>query len=312
LNAHYPAKSQELNRELCQLLVYLEAPGVTSKTLALLDGAPTQEEQIFYIVALRNLKAGWTIDQRQHYFRWFDRSREGIGHPLETFKWFAEAGQTYRDGASFPKFIANIRKAAVAALPDDQRAELAPVLLDEQTSAKPPAAQRRVVKEWKMEDLQPALDQLAHGRNFARGKQAFNDAQCILCHRLGNEGGSVGPDLTGVASRFTARDIMESILEPSKVVSEQFQNISVTTKAGEEVTGRLVEETSDKLELVMNPLAPDNRTVVRKQDVLRRDTSKISPMPEGAVNILTRDEILDLIAYLQSGGNERADSFGGK
>ncbi len=163
-----------------------------------------------------------------------------------------------------------------------------------------------------MEDLQPALDQLTRGRNFARGKQAFNDAQCILCHRLGNEGGSVGPDLTGVASRFTARDIMESILEPSKVVSEQFQNISVTTKAGEEVTGRLVEETNDKLELVINPLAPDNRTVVRKQDVVRRDASKISPMPEGAVNILTRDEILDLIAYLQSGGNERADSFSGK
>jgi len=306
----YPANIFALNRELCQLLVYLEAPDVVSKTLALLDAAPTQEEQIFYIVALRNLKAGWTIEQRKHYLSWFNKSREGIGHPLELIKWFADVGQTCRDGASFPKFLANIRKDAVAALADDQRAELASIIVGQPVAPRP-ARQRSLVKEWKTDDLLPALNLAARGRDFQKGKQAFNDAQCILCHRFGNAGGSVGADLTAVASRFTARDILESILEPSKIVSEQFQNITVSRKDGEEVTGRLVEETADRLVLVVNPLAPDNQTVVKKGDVARREASKISPMPEGLANILTQEEILDLIAYLQSGGNQSAAAFGG-
>jgi putative heme-binding domain-containing protein len=311
LDPLYPEKSFPLNRELCQLLVYLEAPDVAAKTLPLLDSAQTQEEQVCYIVALRNLKPGWTTEQRKHYFDWFNKSREGIGHPLDTFKWFADVGQAYHDGASFPNFLKNIRKEAVAALTDDQRAELASVIAGPQNATKPSAVQRSFVKEWKMDDLAPTLDQVSHGRNFAKGKQAFNDAQCFLCHRFGNEGGSVGPDLTGVSSRFNTHDILESILDPSKVVSEQFQNITVTKKDGEDVTGRLVEETNDRLVIVVNPLAPDNKTVVSKSEIAKREASKISPMPEGVANILTKGDILDLIAYLQSNGDRNAAAFAG-
>jgi putative heme-binding domain-containing protein len=296
---------------LCQLLVYLEAPEVVAKTLTLLDSAQTQEEQICYIVALRNLKTGWTLEQRRHYFGWFNTGREGIGHPLDTFKWFADVGQVYHDGASFPNFLKNIRKEAVASLADTQRAELASVIAGPQNATKPSAVQRTFVKEWKMDDLAPALDQVLHGRNFAKGKQAFNDAQCFLCHRFGNEGGSVGPDLTGVSSRFNTHDVLESILDPSKVVSEQFQNITVTKKDGEDATGRLVEETNDRLVIVVNPLAPDNKTVVNKSEVAKREASKISPMPEGVANILTKEDILDLIAYLQSNGDRKAAAFAG-
>ena len=74
------------------------------------------------------------------------------------------------------------------------------------------------------------FDGVAHGRNFASGKAAFNDAQCILCHRFVNEGGSVGPELTAASSKYSRHDILESILEPSKVVSEQFQNSTIIKK----------------------------------------------------------------------------------
>ena len=67
----YPSDNEYLNRELSQLLIYLEAPDVVSKTLALLDKAKTQEEQVHYIFYLRTLKTGWTLDQRKHYFDWF-------------------------------------------------------------------------------------------------------------------------------------------------------------------------------------------------------------------------------------------------
>src|SRR5439155_12037637 len=149
----------------------------------------------------------------------------------------------------------------------------------------------------KTDDLLPALDQVSKGRSFERGKAAFNDAQCLACHRFGNEGGAVGPDLTGVASRYTRRDILDSILEPSKVLSDQYQNIIVTKKNGDDVTGRLVEENNRRLVLVTNPLTGE-QVEVSRSDVQGRRASTVSPMPDGLVNILTRDEILDLIAYL--------------
>ena len=78
-----------------------------------------------------------------------------------------------------------------------------------------------------MADLEPLLPQVAKGRNFARGKEAYEAAQCTACHKFGNDGGAIGPDLTAVSSRFNRSDILESIIEPSKVVSEQYQNTIV-------------------------------------------------------------------------------------
>ncbi len=308
LDPLYPAKSEPLNRELCQLLVYLEAPDVVTKTLALLDQAPTQEEQIFYVFTLRKLKTGWTPAQRRHYFSWFNRSRTGLPHTPRLAEWFRDTGQEYHDGASFPKYFAHIESDAVASLSDAERAELKSIIEHQAIAPKPPSVPRKFVKEWKMEDLLPALDEVSHGRSVERGKAVFNDAQCIACHRFGDEGGSVGPDLTAVGSRFTVRDILDSILEPSKVVSEQYQNTTIFKKDGDDVTGRVVEEDDQKVVVVTDPLT-NQTTEVRKADIQRRVASKVSPMPEGLVNLLTKDEILDLLAYLESGGNASNTAF---
>jgi len=72
LDRLYPSDNEYLNRELSQLLIYLEAPDALAKTLALLDKAKTQEEQAHYIFYLRNLKTDWTLEQRKHYFSWFN------------------------------------------------------------------------------------------------------------------------------------------------------------------------------------------------------------------------------------------------
>ena len=136
----------------------------------------------------------------------------------------------------------------------------------------------------------------------------FKAAQCLQCHRFGNGGGAVGPELTAVSSRFSRRDILESILDPSKVVSEQYQNTIVIKKTGTRSPGRVVEENDKKLVVVVNPLNP-RRVEVLKSDIQSREASKISPMPEGLVNNFTQDEILDLIAYLESGGKPDAAAF---
>jgi putative heme-binding domain-containing protein len=193
-------------------------------------------------------------------------------------------------------------------LNEPQRAELWTAFAGEIVKPKPPPTPRSFQKEWKVNELLPALDEASQGRSFAKGQQAFNDAQCIACHRFGNDGGSVGSDLTAVSSRFTRRDILDSILEPSKVVSEQYQNTTIVKKNGDDITGRVVEEDDQKVVLVSDPIKQD-RVEVRKSEIQRRVPSKVSPMPEGLVNVLTKEEILDLLAYLESGGRVTHAAF---
>jgi putative heme-binding domain-containing protein len=332
LDAIYPAENEFLNRELCQLLVFLQAPDVVPKTLALLDKAQTQEEQVQYMFTLRTLRTGWTLDERKHYFEWFrsanaptkdeisfvkggkyhvwdDQAAAAARHPAELVEWFRAAGRDYGDGASYPKYLINIRKDAIDSLSPDEKIALANWIDDYKSlAAFKPTKQRSFVQEWSMPQLEDSLNSVSRGRNFKKGKDAFNDAQCILCHRFGNEGGYVGPELTAVASKYSPRDILESILEPSKVVSDQFQNNIIIKKDGESEIGRVIDETDTKIVLQPNPLSGE-RIDIPKSAIAERRPSHVSPMPEGLLNQFTKEEILDLIAYLESAGKAKADNF---
>ena len=144
--------------------------------------------------------------------------------------------------------------------------------------------------------------------DFTKGKAVYEEAQCAACHKFGADGGAVGPDLTAVSSRFHRRDILESILLPSKVISEQYMNTIIRTKSGDVQEGRVLEETDAKVVMQPNPLKPDKVTI-DKADIKSRGPSKVSPMPEGLVNLFKKEEILDLIAYIESGGNRDSADF---
>jgi len=333
LDGQFPSASEPVNRELAQLLIYLEAPGVVEKTLALLDRAKTQEDQVHYIFHLRNLKSGWTIEQRQKYFDWFTKARQkgkeevtypagspysvwtnqahaSKVHPPQLVQWFNDVGRNYGDGASYPKYLVNIRKDAAANLTSAERLALKP-LLEENINAPEwkPTQERKFVKEWAMADFESSLDAIASGRDFKSGQAAFNDAQCISCHRFGNDGGSVGPELTGVGSKYSRRDILESLIEPSKVVSDQYQNTTILKRDGDDVTGRVTDENSERIVVLPNMLAPELTIAVPLSEIAKREPSKISPMPTGLLNNLTKEEILDLVAYMESAGKSGAANF---
>jgi putative heme-binding domain-containing protein len=152
---------------------------------------------------------------------------------------------------------------------------------------------------------------VAKGRDFKSGKAAFNDAQCIACHKFGNEGGSVGPELTGVNSKYSRRDILESLIEPSKVVSDQFQNSIIVKKDGDDVSGRITDENAERVIVLPNMLAPEVTVEIPTADIAKREISKISPMPTGLLNNLDQEEILDLLAYLEASGKAGAANFKG-
>jgi putative heme-binding domain-containing protein len=292
----YPSKSEWINRELCRLLVYLDTPGTIGKTMKLLAAAPTQEEQMHYVFTLRHLKRGWTPEQRAAYFNWFPK-----------------AAKNNKGSNKFIGFLVDTRNDAIATLTERERSALGGVLLEPLGGPTPTAAAvpRKFVKEWTIADLEPALAEVGKGRSFVRGKELYAAVQCAQCHRFGDTGGAVGPDITAASSRFNRHDLLETIVLPSKVISDQFQNTVVVRKNGEDITGRVLTEDVDKVVMSTNPLTPD-RVEVPKRDIKTRQISKVSPMPEGLLNVLTREEILDLLAYIESGGNASYSAFQGK
>jgi uncharacterized repeat protein (TIGR03806 family) len=167
---------------------------------------------------------------------------------------------------------------------------------------------QQFVREWQMEDLLPKLEQASHGRSFESGKAAFTQAGCGQCHRFAGEGGSVGPDLAGVAKRLSLHDLLESVVLPSKVIAEGFATTEIETKSGDTTTGRVVRE-DDKVVVVLPPTATAEAVTIRKADILRRELSKLSNMPTGILNTLQETQIIDLLAYLISDGASNHVAF---
>ena len=130
----------------------------------------------------------------------------------------------------------------------------------------------------------------------------FGATGCFQCHRFAGEGGAVGPDLTQVAGRFSPRDLLEAIIEPSKTVSDLYGNVVITRRDGESLTGRIVYHLQDDSVMVGSDMFNPAQTVkVDRKDILSIEPSKMSPMPDGLLLSLTQDELLDLLAYLVTG-----------
>ncbi len=318
----FPHKDNAANRELAQLLIFLDSKRVVAKTLALMatakddSGALASDEllsrnsgyaraadevhrsqpnrqQISYMFFLRNAKAGWNKELREAYFSWFPRARQ------------------WKGGNSFKGFIENTRQEALATfVPDDERASL-----DALSSKSEGAALANLVapkgpgKAYTIEDVMKVAEGRLKGRNFENGKHMFASTLCLTCHRFGGDGGGIGPDITGAGSRYTLRDLMENIVEPSKVVSDQYDSHQIDKKDGSTVMGRIVAEENGDLMVMMNPFAPTSLTRIPGAEVKGKKTLPVSMMPPGLINVLNEDELLDLIAYILSGGNPKDERF---
>lgn len=128
-----------------------------------------------------------------------------------------------------------------------------------------------------------------------RGRDVYRAASCASCHRFGEQGESVGPDLTSIARRFTKREVLESILYPSHVISDQYLNRRVLTLDGRVYVG-LVAETASGEVTVRN--AANEVAQIAAEDVDQILPSSSSIMPDGLLDSLSLQEISDLMAYM--------------
>jgi putative heme-binding domain-containing protein len=160
--------------------------------------------------------------------------------------------------------------------------------------------------EWTYDDLIGEVKMLPPGRSFEVGKNLFKVSSCVGCHKLNNEGQEFGPDLAKLdAKKHNTDYLLRSMLEPSKEIDEKFQSYTFVLDSGKVVTGLIVAETPEEVKVLVDPLAQGEPAVLLVSEIQERTKSPVSIMPQGLLSKLTREEILDLIAYVYAGGDPK-------
>lgn len=321
----FPHPDADVNRLLAELLVYLDSPTIVAKTVPLLKvtepsgqsaeqlggaaliarndryaaavkkagNSSPDRQQIAYAYTLRHATVGWTPELSHDYFAWF----------TTTHKW--------RGGASFAGFISNIRHDALDLVVDDeQRTRLADLSKTPvHTFVSGAAAPKGPGKIYTVDEAMKLFQKPLKDRKFRRGQSMFAATACIVCHRFNYDGGGMGPDLTGAGSRYSIRDLLENIIEPSKVVSDIYEAERFETKNGNVMVGQIVGEQDGNYQIMTNPFAPEQTRWLDPSEIVSRTKHDQSMMPPGLVNGLNANELRDLVAYIISGGNEQDPMF---
>lgn len=324
LNPIFPAATNDLNKELSKLLVYVDAPKAVEKTMALLtvakDDMAAQKTvsessdlilrnpqygmdiagmlskmppltQTWYANVLSQAKNGWTTDLRNKYFQWY-------------YKAFG-----YKGGVCYVGFIDKARKNALENLPKESFALYNKISGDSIVNlAKKgldigPVRPKGPGRGWKLADALAIVDSANGTRNFEQGKAMFAASLCRTCHQVRGEGGIAGPDLTQLGTRFSNKDMLEAIIAPSKTISDQYGSTVFYLRSGGSLMGRLIRQDKDKYYISQNPFDTQTIKEVLKKNVVRTRVSEVSPMLPGMINGLNPEELKDLMAYLKSGGN---------
>ena len=331
LDPKYPAQTNDLNRSLSKILVAIESPTVITKTLALMDKAKDDNsgqktfmesselilrnpqygldianmlanvppaQQTYYATVLMNAKKCWASASYDKYFSWFNN-----------------AFTKYKGGRSYVGFLDKARKSALQYVPKDKFEHYNTLSgnnllnssgLDIAATAVQPKGPG---KNWKLADALPLVQNKLESRNFEQGKAMFAASMCQSCHVMRGEGGAVGPDLTQLGTRFSTNDMLEHIIDPNKVVSDQYASTVFYLKDGSSIVGRLVNEDQNKYSISQNPFAPQTLRDIPKKDVARTRLSEVSIMMPGLINRLNEEELKDLLAYLMARGNKQHEVF---
>ena len=318
LDESYPTKSYALNAELVQLLVYLRSPTIIGKTLALMDNLGPEpipdwsylvsrnagyggtvgsmlanmppSRAIHFAFMLRNVKSGWTLAQRKKYLAFFIEAAKKPG------------------GNSYAKFLMQFREDSLATCSPAELIVLEPLsgvsLVSAPIKSTPPVGPGH---KWTTTEALAAVTGKDMKRNFEVGRNLYHATSCAKCHRMAGEGGAIGPDLSTAGKKFSLEDMLTAIVEPSKVISDQYGSQQVLTSDGTVLVGRAVEIGEEYYVYTVDVDAKP--VVVKKSEVESIVSSKISQMPLGLIDGLNEEELKDLLAYVMAAGDKKAKVF---
>lgn len=331
LDPHFPADDYALDRELSQVLLFLEAEDAVARTMDLLlfhteektithpsmlsaevsnrseqygpkimqvlENMPATEA-IYYVTLLSHVEAGWRRSERGRYFNWF---YDGLN---------AEGGLSYKP------FLENIRQKAVSLIPPEEKEyfeNLSGVFQPSATMAELPQPigpgkaysirELRQVINTKLDDYQG---------DYAAGKIVYQAALCSSCHRVNGFGGNSGPDLTQLSTRFSQNAMMMAIVSPNDAISDQYAYTLFKMKNGENKAGKILQEDDKQITLQPSPYSSTYTIKISLDSIESQTISPVSPMPPNLLNRLNETEIADLLAFLSAGGDPEHEIYTGE
>jgi putative heme-binding domain-containing protein len=245
---------------------------------------------IHFAFTLRNVKEGWTMDQRRRYFQFFIDAAKKPG------------------GNSYGKFLTQFREDALATCTPAETTVLDSLtgqsLLSAPFTSTPPKGPGRV---WTVNEALATLEKGDQKPNYESGRNLYHATSCSKCHRIAGQGGAVGPDLSTASKKFSAKDMLEAIVEPSKAISDQYGSQQVLTTEGQSFVGRAV--TIGEEVYIYTIDADAKPVVIAKSDVEEMKESKVSQMPVGLLDQINEQEVRDLMAYLMSAGDPKSTVY---
>lgn len=285
-----PASDYESMRVLLDLLVFLGEPSVVPWAIEHAEKETDGARSMACAWPLRSARAGWTPALRARFFAWLNRAQS-----------------LWAGGVSFAGYFDHLRAAVLEGMSAEERRVLG-ALAELPAAPKVEGETVSIVARWNENALTPLLGELRHGRSFENGKRSFSRARCLECHRIGGAGGNRGPDLTGAGARFSERDLLEAVLRPSAAIADQYAETQILTRDERLLVGRV--ESEDAKSLVLHVSAPvEEHIALEKEEISQRAPSKVSPMPEGLLDVLDQEGVLDLFAYVLSGAKPEAPAF---
>jgi putative heme-binding domain-containing protein len=283
LESTFPSVGLLLNAELLKLLVYLESDHATAPAMDLLEAAVTQEDELRFILPLRLHTRGWTGPLRERFFTVLGKAHEWSG------------------GRSLTSYVEMIVEDALASVTEKDREHYGNIIVQSRPKlVSKNTGGRKLVKQWTVNDFGSVTASDLKTRDVMNGRMAFESASCFACHRVNGEGGGLGPDLSAVMRRFSIKDLLESVIEPSKVISDQYGLTVIQKTDGTQLHGKVVNYYTDRIGLQTDSLDSANILRLPNSEISSIRASKISSMPPGLLNIFSRGEILDLVAWLHS------------
>jgi putative heme-binding domain-containing protein len=164
----------------------------------------------------------------------------------------------------------------------------------------PVGSNRSFVQAWKIEDFEDDLEAALRGRTFEIGERLFAEATCALCHKMNGMGGAVGPELTDALKRWKGDrlGVLREILDPSHKIDPKYSVQVIYTVDGLVVSGIVKAEDKSSISILEN-LEAKEPMVIDKDDIDEQVRSSKSMMPKALLDRFSRDEILEVLSYIE-------------
>ncbi len=313
LDPLFPNDDLDVDAELARVLCGLGAESALEKCLAKLATRDATEAPAWLSVLERNDRYGAPIrrmlenpppTRALHYvdcLRMIDRGFDAKA--CARVLGFLQRARRQPGGASYRGFIDAMRDVFVEKVAPGERAPFASILANWQEKEERFQEPRGPGREWTIPEALAVLEAARESGELERsgyreGRNLFFAIGCARCHHVDGEGGGIGPDLSSTASKFSWREILESVIEPQKVIADQYVAKSVRLRSGKRVVGQVASDPSSDAVLVWPAQVDAEPVRIAKSDIEAIEAVSESPMPAQMLNRLSREELVELFAFL--------------